>query len=100
MGEVKDTPSQHKICKTIVVDCCNLAPNNSIEYSSLVDVNGSQSSESTMIIPQQAMNTKQAHNAEITQDFEDICPTVVIITISCCESEISIFFLVKDLEDH
>jgi len=93
-------PSQHEISKSIVVDCGNLAANNSIENSRLIDINGWKGTEATLVISQQAVDTEQTHNAEVTQYFEHICSTMIIISISGCKSNIAILFLIQDLKDH
>jgi hypothetical protein len=46
----KTIPSQQKVGKTIVVDRCNLTPDDGIEYPRLVDIDGRQGTEPAVVV--------------------------------------------------
>lgn len=77
----------------------NVATNNASVNTRLADVNRSQTLEASVIIPQKAVNTQKPHHAKITQHFQDIAPTIVVIPISSRKLLQTLFLLFKNLNN-
>ena len=93
-------PAHHKVREAIVIDGGDVAPNDDGVDPLLVEVNGCEALEASVVIPEEAVYPEQANHAVVAEHLEHIAPSLIVIAIGGSELLEALLLPLEDLRDH
>ena len=93
-------PAHHKVREAIVIDGGDVAPNDNGVDPLLVEVNGCEALEASVVIPEEAVYPEQANHAVVAEHLEHIAPSLVVIAVGGGELLEALLLPLEDLRDH
>ena len=77
-----------------------MAPNDNGVDPLLVEVDGREALEASVVIPEEAVYPEEANHAVVAEHFEHVAATLVVVTICGGELLQALLLPLEDLRDH
>jgi hypothetical protein len=83
-----------------VIDGGDVAPNDNSVDPLLVEIDGREALESSVVVPEKAVYPEEPNHAVVAKHLEHIAPTLVVVAVGGSELLQALLLPLKDLSDH